>query len=130
MKLVIDTSCILAVLLNESSRQSIIDSTLGRELIAPEVMHAEFGNALSALFKKNRIDIVSAKDATLKFEQLPISFKPINVSRSLEIAYHQKIYAYDAYFLDVCIRYQLPLLTLDKIMAEKARLLNIETIDL
>lgn len=126
MKLIIDTSCVLAVLLNEEKRQAIIDSTLGKELLAPETIHAEFGNAISALFKRNRIDIDSAQEAIRKFQDLPISYKAINLPKSIEIAHQLKIYAYDAYFLELCLRQHLPLLTLDSIMAEKARSLSME----
>lgn len=130
MKIVIDTSCVLAVLLNEGSRNAIIKSTIGSQLYSPDIMFAELGNALSAMFKKNRIQIYHAHDALMKFQSLPISFKPINVSKALEISYSYKIYAYDAYFLELCLRQNLSLLTLDSSMNEIARKLHINIIEL
>jgi predicted nucleic acid-binding protein len=130
MKIVIDTSCVLAVLLNEVSRKSIIDTTIGSQLMSPDIMPAELGNALSSMFKKKRIQIEHAQLAMHKFQSLPISFKPIQVTSALEIAYEYQIYAYDAYFLDLSNRHKVPLLTLDATMAETAKKMNLRTIEL
>lgn len=130
MKIVIDTSCIIAVLLNEGSRKSIIDTTIGLQLMSPDIMPAEFGNALSSMFKKKRIRLEHAQSAMDKFQSLPISFKPINVTRALEIAYEFQIYAYDAYFLDLCQRHSVPLLTLDAAMMDTAKKMNLKIIEL
>lgn len=130
MKIVIDTSCVMAVLLNENSRSAIIDSTVGTQLISPEIIYAELGNALSAMFKKKRLVLDQANEVMIKFQKLPISLKPINVSRALELSYEHQIYAYDAYFLELCLRQNLPLLTLDESMIGIARKLHISIIKL
>jgi len=130
MKIVIDTSCVIAVLLNEGSRKSIIDTTIGLQLMSPDIMPAEFGNALSSMFKKKRIHLEHAQLAMDKFQSLPISFKPINVTRALEIAYEYQIYAYDAYFFDLCQRHSVPLLTLDTAMMDTAKKMNLKIIEL
>lgn len=61
MKLVVDTSVILAVLLNEPHRQKILDITKGAELYAPASLHWEIGNAFSAMFKQNRLTLDQAQ---------------------------------------------------------------------
>ncbi len=51
MTLVVDTSVILAVVLNEPSKAALIQLTIGAELLVPASSHGEIDNALSAMFK-------------------------------------------------------------------------------
>ncbi len=55
MKIIADTNTFLAVVLYEPERDSIIKLTVGHELIAPEVLPFEIGNALSAMLKRKKI---------------------------------------------------------------------------
>jgi len=130
MKVVIDTSCVLAVLLNEEKRQSIIEATYGADLFAPDILHAELGNALSSLFKKNRIGLHHAIEVLQKFQVLPISLKPINVPNAIDLSHRYMIYAYDAYFLELCMRQNYALLTLDAGMKQLALDLHLPCITL
>jgi predicted nucleic acid-binding protein len=85
---------------------------------------------LSSLFKKKRIRLKHAQLAMDKFQSLPTSFKPINVTRALEIADKFQIYTYDAYFLDLCHRHSAPLLTLDASLMDTAIKMNLKIIEL
>ena len=49
MEIVIDTSAILTVLLNESAKDQILSKTVGCTLISPFSIDAEIGNAFSAI---------------------------------------------------------------------------------
>ncbi|MFQ5648976.1 MAG: type II toxin-antitoxin system VapC family toxin [bacterium] len=55
MKLVVDTTVIIAVITNEKHKDKLIELTKGSELNAPQSLHWEVGNAFSAMFKRNRI---------------------------------------------------------------------------
>ena len=55
MKIIADTNTFLAVTLYEPERDRIINFSIGHELIAPEVLPFEIGNALSAMLKRQRI---------------------------------------------------------------------------
>jgi len=59
MKLVADTNTFLAVVLNERERSGIIQTTTGYDLLAPDVLPFEIGNALSSMLKaaKSPFDI-------------------------------------------------------------------------
>jgi predicted nucleic acid-binding protein len=46
-------------------------------------------------------------------------------SHALTLAHQAGMYAYDAYFLDCAIRYNAPLLTLDRILKIAARKFNV-----
>jgi len=114
MEVVVDTSVILAILLNEPEKKRLIALTKGRLLIAPQILPWEIGNALSAMFKKNRISLSDAQKIFEIFQEIPIQYVPNHMAQSLSISYSYQIYAYDAYFIDCAVRHAAPLLTLDK----------------
>lgn len=127
MSIVVDTSAIISVITNEQHKSQLIKITRGEELIAPESLHWEIGNAFSAMFKRKRIDIKVAKKAIKYYQMIPIRFVEISLDGSLEIAFKYKIYAYDAYFIACALTYKLPLLTLDNRLIEVAKKVGIIT---
>jgi len=52
MKIIADTNIFIAVALNEPEKDKIIRLTEGHDLIAPDVLPFEIGNALTAMMKK------------------------------------------------------------------------------
>ena len=113
MALVVDTSVILAVVLNEPTKAELIRLTTGAELIAPLSLHWEIGNALSAMLKRKRITEAEAQQALIEYQKIPIRFLDIPLDEALQIVAQYLIYAYDAYFI-VCARNQSSaLITLD-----------------
>ena len=129
MKLVADTNTFLAVVLNERERSVIIQTTTGYDLLAPDVLPFEIGNALSSMLKKSVMqasEILHAWDAAQK---IPVELSPVDMRASLRLAMRFGIYAYDAYFLECALSRRLPLLTLDKGMARVARELSIEVLE-
>ena len=133
MEVVVDTSALLAVLLNEPEKAQIVRLTTGKTLIAPGSVPWEVGNALSGLFKRNRITREQASTVLGYFEKIPIRYVETDLARSVTIAGQARIHAYDAYFIECAKRYNRPLLTLDnglKAAARKngARLLMVEEV--
>ncbi len=129
MKIIADTNTFLAVVFYEPERDSIIKLTVGHELIAPEVLPFEIGNALSAMLKRKKIatnEMLSAWSATQK---IPVDLRAIDIAKALEISSNFHIYAYDAYFLVCALFLHAPLLTLDKKMNQIAKVLGIQTIE-
>ncbi|HBC88662.1 MAG TPA: VapC toxin family PIN domain ribonuclease [Lentisphaeria bacterium] len=126
MKIVIDTSVIIAVIANEPQRESLLQVTLGAELLAPQSVHWEVGNAFSAMMKRNKITIKEARKALSVYGVIPIRFVDIELSESLEISDKLKIYAYDAYLLSCSLKTHSPLLTLDDGLKSAAKTLNIK----
>jgi len=58
MEVIADTSTIVAVILNEPEKERIISQTVGyKEIIAPESVIYEIGNAFSAMLKRKRLNI-------------------------------------------------------------------------
>ncbi len=129
MDIVIDTSAIVAVIFNEPERKARIKKTTGQTLIGPGSISWEIGNAFSAMFRQGRLTLKEALRGLQIFEQIPLRYISTDFSNTLTIAKQAKIYAYDAYFLDCAIRYNTPLLTLDKQLIDVAKALNVAILE-
>jgi len=113
LSIVVDTSIIIAVILNEKNKKAIIRLTKGATLSAPASLHWEIGNAFSAMLKRHRLKIKDVWDALKYYKEIPLRFIDIDLDESLEIADKYNIYAYDAYFIAVAKKLSLPLYSLD-----------------
>jgi predicted nucleic acid-binding protein len=129
MKIIADTNAFIAVALNEPEKRKIIRLTQGHDLIAPDVLPFEIGNALTALMKKNTMkkdEVVSAWEIV---QQIPVDLRHTNIKSALEIAIEYNLYAYDAYFLECAENLRSPLLTLDLGMQKVAREIGITILE-
>jgi predicted nucleic acid-binding protein len=129
MAIIIDTSALLAVLLNESHKPAIIKATEKHDLQAPVSLDGEVGNALSAMFKNERITLEQAQQVLSKFYIIPIRRTKLRIAEAVKIAYTHNIYAWDAYMLDCALQYNAPLLSLDKQMIRIANQLELSLIE-
>jgi len=129
MQIIVDTSAIIAVLVNESSKSAIIQATQKTDLLAPSSIHWEIANAFSAMFKRNRLTLDEALTAIAIYQQIPFRFVEVELEESLKIADELGIYAYDAYLLRCAVKYNLPLLTLDQGLEEQAERLGVKVIE-
>jgi predicted nucleic acid-binding protein len=121
MVIVVDTSVIVAVILNEASKPALIRLTAAAELIAPVSLHWEIANALSAMLKRKRLTLAEGQQALLEYQKIPLRFFDVALDTTLDIVDQHAIYAYDAYFI-VCARTQsAPLITIDHRLQAAAR---------
>lgn len=130
MVITIDTSALLAVLLNEQHRPAIIDVTKGHDLQAPASLDAEVGNALSAMFKQNRLRLVDAEQVLGQFSEIPIRRTSLRLDKAVQLANKYNIYAYDAYMLDCARQYRSPLLSLDNQLREVAKQMKLNILEI
>ena len=70
MQILIDTSAIIAVLVNEASKLAIIQATQQTDLLAPPSIHWEIANAFSAMFKRERLSLPEALTAVEIYQQI------------------------------------------------------------
>lgn len=126
----IDTSVIIAVIGNETSRQKIIKATVGYSLCAPMSVHWEIGNAFSAMLKRKQSNIKKAKIALSAYRDIPIKFIDIPLEQTLEISNALNIYAYDAYLIQCAQQTSTSLLTLDSGLKSAANQIGIHTLEL
>jgi predicted nucleic acid-binding protein len=125
MEIVTDASALLAVVLDEPERRSIIEATEGAALMAPSALPFEIGNALTAMHKRGRIRqdaVLSAWSAT---QRIPVQLVSVEVEAAIALALANGIYAYDAYYLHCSLSRRRPLITLDRRMREVAENLGV-----
>lgn len=129
MKIITDTNIFLAVVLNEPEKDHIIGLSSGVDVVAPEILPYEIGNALSAIHKRKQITDKEALAAQRATEKIPVRLVAIDIQKALQLALEFNIYAYDAYFLQCAMALSSPLLTLDNRMKKVATELGIEVLE-
>jgi predicted nucleic acid-binding protein len=129
MNYVVDTSVIIAVIANEPEKALLIENTKGATLLAPPSVHWEIGNAFSAMIKRKRISYQQAAEALVIYRQIPVRFADVELEETLEIVSNREIYAYDAYLLRCAIKYDAALITLDKRLAQIAKEMDIDVVE-
>jgi predicted nucleic acid-binding protein len=129
MDIVVDTSIIIAVIANEPEREALVEVTKGADLIAPHSVHWEIGNAFSAMLRRKRIEVEQAIKAIELYRKIPIRFVDVELEEALKIADTLGIYAYDAYLIRCALKYKSPLISLDRDLADFARQMKVEVIE-
>ena len=127
MEMLIDASIVMATLLNEPEKPTIVTLTTGQDLAAPAVLPYEIGNALSSLARRGRLTAEQVNKGYSLFTGIPIRLLEPDMNKSLRLAAEFSIFAYDAYYLETAVRHNFPLLTLDRQMLRLAEELNIKT---
>ena len=129
MRVVIDTSALIAVIVGEPERDRIIHLVEDHTLIGPGSIEWEVGNAFSAMLKKKYVRLEEAIKGIEIFKQIQIQYVAPDFVRVIELCDEKNMYAYDAYFLDCAIRFHAPILTLDKKLTSIAHDLQIEVME-
>ena len=96
MGLVIDTSALIAVIVAEPERDTIIEITKENTLIGPGSNPWEIGNAFSEMFKQNGVSMKEADKGIEIFNTIPIRYIEPNFSKMLYLSKQNTMYAYDA----------------------------------
>jgi predicted nucleic acid-binding protein len=129
MVISVDTSVIMAVILNEPTKPDLIEVTLGTEMQSAPSLPWEVGNALTALLRRGRIDLRQARAAVGAWAGIPVRLAGVDLERAVEIAESHGIYAYDAYVLECALHHGTPLLSLDRRQCEVAGEMGIEVLE-
>jgi predicted nucleic acid-binding protein len=129
MKIIADTNTFIAVALNEPEKDLIVRLTEGCDLVAPEVLPFEIGNALTAMLKKNALKADEVASSWEIMQKIPVDLRRIDMKSALKIATQYSIYAYDAYFLECAQSLRSPLLTLDHGMKKIAKAMGIVVLE-
>ncbi len=129
MNIISDTNIFLAVALDEPEKEHIIQITSGTNIISPEILPYEIGNALSAMVKRKQLTSEEALQAQQNANFIPVRLVNTDVQKALKLAIEFNIYAYDAYFLYCAKSLTCPLFSFDKRMKRVANELNIELLE-
>ena len=114
MRVVVDTSTIIAVIADEPEKPRLIELTKDAIIVAPPSIKWEIGNAFSAMMKKARINLEQAVEAIEIYQEISLEIVEINLKDAIQLAGKYNIYAYDAYILQCSIEQDIPLISLDK----------------
>lgn len=128
--MVIDTSALLAVLLNEPERPALIAATTGVVLFAPASLPWEVGNALVATIRRRRLTSAEAQRAWSAYEAIPLRLVEVDIGQAVALAVELGLYAYDAYMLGLARSRRLQLLTLDNKLGAAARAVGVELVEI
>ena len=128
--IVIDTSAILAVLLDEPERQAVVEATVDSVVCAPASLRWEVGNAATAGVKRHRLTPERARRLITDFEQVTIRELAIDILRAVDLGLELGIYAYDAYILEAARSSGFPLLALDGLIRQHAKTLGLSLVEL
>ena len=128
--IVIDTSAILAVLLDEPEKRAVVEATLGTVVCAPVSLRWEVGNAATAGVKRRRLTPERARQLITDFEQVTIRELAIDIMRAVDLGLELGIYAYDAYILEAARSSGFPLLALDGPIRRNAKKLGLSQVEL
>jgi predicted nucleic acid-binding protein len=128
--IVIDTSAILAVLLDEPEKQAVVKATMGSAVCSPASLRWEVGNAATAGVKRRRLTPERGRQLITDFEQVTIRELAIDISRAVDLGLELGIYAYDAYILEAAQSSGFPLLALDGPIRRNAKTIGLSLVDL
>jgi len=129
VSLTIDTSAVLAVLLNEPERSALLAATRRATLEAAGSLPWEIGNALVALARRRAASAKAIRQAWTAFSAVPIRYVALDVDAALQIAVEHGLYAYDAYVIEAARSSGSPLLSLDRRQVAAARNVGVEVLE-
>ena len=102
-------------------RESLIEGCA----FVPALWPVEVGNVLLTATRRGRISADEWPRIRTNLEALPVEIDPVSTSRAwgaaLELAREHRLSGYDATYLELAVRMQLPLATLDRALAASAR---------
>jgi len=120
VKLVLDASVALAWCFEDERSDyadRLLDGLMEAKVAAPELWGLEVTNALLVAVRKKRIDEDQMSGALEFLQGLPVEFYPTPRDRSqgriLELAFETGLTVYDATYLELAERLDLPLAALD-----------------
>ena len=128
MEIVVDACAIIAVIVKEPERDLVIRLTKNTSILSPDVVPYEVANALTKMMKKKVIEKERMLTAFDYYKKIPIKTMKVNMERALEIAWDFTIYAYDACYLEIAQRLDLPLLTFDDTMTRVGEKLGVRMV--
>ena len=97
----------------------------GNRVLVPALWPTETANALLVATRRGRIALDELPELRMQLNALPIDVDPISTARTwgpvLDLAHEHRLTVYDATYLELAMRRQLPLATLDRALHNAAR---------
>ena len=119
-EIVIDASCILEFLFNQADKESVLKTVGTAQLVAPNCLPFEIGNAVSKMIKRKFITVFDGVAVFHEFAKIPMRLMEPDIPSSIVIAGETESYAYDAYYISLAKQLSIPLFTMDVTMKNNA----------
>ncbi len=130
MAFVLDNSVVSGWLLeNQATAYSsaIAERLSSERAVAPTLLRLEYTNVLRTACKRNRIIARQAQEAIEHLAELPVDFdrEIPDAAQLLALALRFDLTSYDATYLELALRRQLPVATQDTALADAARIAGV-----
>lgn len=125
MPIVIDTTVIIACVMNEPHRDILLSLTADQELVAPASLPWEIGNAFSSMFKQRRINVSEAIESLILYRRMLVKLLDVDLEATIRLSDQLRIYAYDAYMIQCALESGGRLLTLDRSLKMAAKAVGV-----
>ena len=127
MPMVLDTSVVCGWLLENQATpysDAIAQRLQDDQAVAPPLLRLEYANVLRTACKRGRLTAQQAQDAIAQLAELPVEIDAElpDAAQLLALALRYDLSSYDATYLDLALRRQLPVATQDVALAQAARL--------
>lgn len=134
MPLVLDNSVVSGWLLENQSTpytDAIARRLQDDRAVAPPLLRLEYTNVLRTACKRNRINAQQAQEAIGQLATLPVDIdsEPPDAGQLLALALQYDLTSYDAAYLHLALRRQLPVATQDAALAQAARLAGVGVVE-
>ena len=129
MRIVVDTSTVIAVVVGEAEKAKLIELTKDATIVAPPSIDWEVGNAFTAMLKRSRITLEQAIEAIGVYQEISLEIVEIDLKEAVRLAGKHNIYAYDAYILQCAIEHNLPLISLDQDIVNVAKQEGVQVLE-
>lgn len=98
---------------------------------APALLRLEYANVLRTACKRQKMAARQAQGAIAALVELPIVIDahPPDAGMLLALALRYELTSYDAAYLELCLRRQIPIATRDDALAEAARLAGVGVVE-
>lgn len=115
--IVVDASVIVDLLLGGPSAQNIVQRLSNEELAAPDLIDAEVPQVLRKLELLKKLSSLSVSGAFRDYQDLPIFRFPMAAIAKRAFALRKNLTIYDAMYVVLAERLEVPLLTRDARLA-------------
>ena len=108
----------------------VLRSLANAEAVVPNLWHLEAANVLLSAANCKELEISAVERFTVQLENLPITVDTLTANQvfghTMSLAKAYRLSSYDAAYLELALRENLPLATLDKHLLKAARRSDIE----
>jgi len=126
MPFVLDNSVVCGWLLDDQATaytEAVADRLLDDRAIAPALLRLEYANVLRTACRRGRLVARQAQQAIQQLARLPLDIdrEAPDAAQLLALALRYDLSSYDAAYLELALRRQLPIATQDGALADASR---------